>query len=250
MVDTRLGIPRTLTALIFLILLILLAALRLADLTVHLVAEDIEVLNLITETKDPVAAEGLIELDTRHGEVHDTGGAVFELRREVVLERGINTEQRGEGLVDADGRDIIHRRRLQGIRGRVGNESQAVHILLPGAVGGVTADGIDRLIGVVDVDALQMVADPGEFREAGVAHSPVGQHAGDGREDVERIACAHGIGREEGRHEDIGAIGVDIAEGAWGILVLRLHTLLELGDEFTEVVEGIRLIAIGGVAHA
>ncbi len=68
----------------------------------------------------------------------------------------------------------------------------------------VGANGIDALVCVGEVDALEMVAHPGQVAQTSVVDAPVGQHPEQGREDVERAASCIGI--KECRYHDIGTI--------------------------------------------
>ena len=103
---------------------------------------------------------------------------------------------------------------------------------------------------MIQRETLQVVAHPGKSGETGIAHGPVGQHAGDGGEDAKRLTCTHRIGREEGWYHHIGPIGVDILMLLWRIGILCLYPIPELGNERTEVIEGTGLIAVAGVAYA
>ena len=46
---------------------------------------------------------------------------------------------------------------------------------------------------MVDVDALEVVAQPGQLGETRIAQRPVGQQTRDGWEDVERVAATQRI---------------------------------------------------------
>ena len=94
-----------------------------------------------------------------------------------------------------------------------------------------------------------MVAHPLDSGETRIAHAPVRQHAGDGREDAERLASSHRVSREEGGHHHIGTIGIDILMLLRGIGILCLHPVTELGNERTEVVEGAGSVIVGGIAY-
>ena len=129
------------------------------------------------------------------------------------MQRHVHTKQGRELLVDADGRDVVHAGGREGAVGSL-DEAKVAHVLQPRAVAGVRADGKYRLVGVVDVDTLEAVGKPGNLRQSAIAHRPVGQHARQGREQVERAARAAGIGSKEGRYEHIGRILVDGIHGS------------------------------------
>ena len=61
-----------------------------------------------------------------------------------------------------------------------------------------------------DVNALEVVAYPWEVAKTFVGEAPVGEHTGDGGEDVERAggAAAAVCGEECGYH-DVAAVAVD-----------------------------------------
>ena len=113
-------------------------------------------------------------------------------------------------------------------------------------------------------DVLQVVADPGEVGESLVAEGPVGEHARQGGEDVERRGdgVAAGVGSEEGRHHDVGAVfvhgsvgGVEGSAVAHACRVLGSHVLLFHASLYhiqvvLEVFERLALVAVVGVATA
>ena len=141
-----------------------LGILCLLDGTVNAAVEDTEILDLITHAKHPVTTECLVELYAGHREVHHTSGAIFHLSRQVILEGGIDTQQRRESLVDAHRRHIKHRRGLQAASSLISNKAQTIHILAPGTVGSIASHAIDTLIGMIQIEALEMVAYPRQFR--------------------------------------------------------------------------------------
>ena len=148
-----------------------------ADGAVTLGTKQIKIADFISQTNHPVLTERLVELNTCHREVEHTGGAVFQLSRKVVLEGSIHTQQGREGLVDA--------------HGRVAGVDVATHT-------------INALISMVQVQTLQMLLYPGQFRQSAITHTPVGQQAGQRREDGQRLACTRGIGRQESRDKHLG----------------------------------------------
>ena len=86
--------------------------------------------------------------------------------------------------------------------------SQSVHIFHEGAVAGVGAHGIDALVGMAQVDALEMVAEPRQLSQTAIADGPVGEHVGNRGEDVEPgTSCGVGV-------EEVGAVAfVDAPPG-------------------------------------
>ena len=89
---------------------------------------------------------------------------------------------------------------------------------------------------MVQVQTLQMLLYPGQFRQSAITHTPVGQQAGQRREDGQRLACTRGIGRQESRDKHLGRI-------------LLAYPLLELRNELAEMVESGRTIAVVGITH-
>ena len=64
---------------------------------------ELEVVDLVSGSDNEVVACCLVELHGGHREREHACGAVFELCREVVQEGDIESEQRGERLVDGNG---------------------------------------------------------------------------------------------------------------------------------------------------
>ena len=219
-------------------------------------AEEVEVGELIGKADDPVLRFRLVQLDAGHREGELARGLVFQLHGQVVLQRDVGTEQRREGLVDADGGDVEHRGGGVAAVGGL-HVAQVAHVFEPGAVAGVGANAVDARVSVVDVDALEAVGEEGNLRQSAVAHVPVGQQAREGGEDVERVAGAHGVGAEEGGNKHVGRVGVDgvgrggyVAPARFTRWILGLHAVAELGNGGAELVERLRGKAVVGVAHA
>ena len=126
------------------------------------------------------------------------------------MEGGINTQQGRERLVDADGGDAWQ---------------------------GITAHAIDAFISMIQIQALEMFLHPRQFRKAAITDGPVGQQAGDGGENGTRFTSPRRISREEGRHQHLGGIGL-------------VGSCLEARQHIKEMVEGRRVVAAVGIAHA
>ncbi len=203
-----------------------------------------------------------------HREVHHATLVVLQLHGHVVEQGDIHTDEGRELLVDAHGRDVEHRRGHGAARGDVGDEAEAVHILHIGAVGIERTYRVDALVGVVDVDALEVLLEHLQLAQAAVGDAPVGQHRQHRGEEAQTgpLRIAAGIGGEEGRYHHVGRVAahatVGGVEGHTGIHKLdvagigfhprgvevdlevagRLHGGLEL-----QLLGGVRG---GGVGHA
>ena len=110
----------------------------------------------------------------RHAKAQHPCSAVFELAGEVVQKGHVDAEQRGESLIDTHLRHVVHAARHRISGGGVGNESQPVHVFHVGAVTAVAAHGIDTLVSMVEVDALEYIAEPRQFHQPTITHRPVG----------------------------------------------------------------------------
>ena len=92
------------------------------------------------------------------------------------MQRDINTEQWRERLVDAHCGDIEHGRRYGGTRGGIGDEADSLaHHLHECGVCAVGAYCEDALVCVVEVHALEDIAEPRQLAKTTVAYGPVGQ---------------------------------------------------------------------------
>ena len=167
-----------------------------------------EIIDLITQTDHPVVAGGLIDLHTRHAQVEHTRATVLQLTGEVVLERHIDAEQRRERLVDTHRRHVEHTARHGIARCGVVDEAQPIHVLVPSAIAGVGAHCIGALIGMAEVDTLEVFAEPRQLAQAAVLDGPVGQHTLERGEDGEPLATHIGVGSEEGGNHHVGTVFV------------------------------------------
>ena len=123
-------------------------------------AEEVEVVYFVSQPHHPVLAGGLVDLHAGHAQREHAGLAVLQLGREIVVESEIHAQQRRESLIDAHLRNVVHGAGNGIARGRIGDEAQAVHILLIGAVTAVRPYGEHALVGVGDIDALEHVTEP------------------------------------------------------------------------------------------
>ena len=116
---------------------------------------------------------------------------------------------------------------------------------------------------MIDVHALEMLAEPRQLAESTVADGPVGQQARESREDAQTVTTHAGIAGEEGGHHHVGRILVDTS--VCGIERLALHigadrilqAIIELLNAVAiaierchELFEHFTLIAIVGIADA
>ena len=108
---------------------------------------------------------------------------------------------------------------------------------------------------MIDVDALEMVAQPGQLRQSRIAHRPVGQQAREYWEHIERAASTHRIGVEEGRNQHVAAIAIHLIDGGtvegcrtFG-RILRLHTIAERSNLIAELIERGTVVAVVSIAH-
>ena len=118
--------------------------------------EEIEVVDAVAQAEGPVFAYSLVDLCTCHRKGENACLAVLQFCGEVVLERHVDTEQRGKGLVDAHRRDVVHRagNRIarRGVCDKAHTRSHESHECGVALVG---ADGEDALVAVVEVDTLE-----------------------------------------------------------------------------------------------
>ena len=84
---------------------------------------------------------------------------------------------------------------------------------------------------MVDVDRLEMLVEPLQFGQSGIADGPVGQQLGKCRDEVEAAAATARIAVEEGRNHHHSTILVDLC----AIVCRRL--LLEARQGIAEAVE-------------
>ena len=147
--------------------------------------EHLQTYHLVAHADDDVVRTGLDKLDGGEREVEDARLLVLELGGEVVGRGDVDADEGGELLVDADGADVEHAAGDGVAGGDVLDEAEAVHVGHVGAVGTERADGIDALVGVVDVDALEVFLEELELGEPAVGDAPVGQHAEHGGEEGE-----------------------------------------------------------------
>lgn len=204
-------------------------------------SEELHVGHLVAYTEDDIVGVGLDELHGRHTEVHHTALVVLQLHGHIVEQGHVHTDEGRELLVDAHGGDVEHRRGHGAAGGDIGDEAEAIHILHIGAVGVERAHGIDALVGVVDVDALEVLLEHLQLAQAAVGEAPVGQHREHRGEEIEAggAGIAAGVGGEEGRYHHIGRVlahaavggveghtGKGSALGVYGTAVLALHAAL------------------------
>lgn len=164
MIDTRLW--STAGTRLGVLCILLVASLCFFDLSIATGTKDIEVADFIGKTYDQVVGTTLIDLDTRHGKVEDTCTTILHLRCQIIIESDIDTNQRSKRLVDAHCRNAKPMLRSDT------------------SLGGVTTYGIDTLVGVVEGDTLEMVAEPWEFRESCISEGPVGQQTSECRKKL------------------------------------------------------------------
>ena len=204
-------------------------------------SEELHVGHLVAYTEDDIVGVGLDELHGRHTEVHHTALVVLQLHGHVVEQGDIDTHEGRELLVDAHGGDVEHRRGHGAASGDIGDEAEAVHVLHIGAVGVERAHGIDALVGVVDVDALEVLLEHLQLAQSAVGEAPVGQHRQHGGEEAQArgIGIAAGVGGQEGGYHHVGRVAAYAAVGGveghacqggslgvYGSAVLALHTAL------------------------
>ena len=204
-------------------------------------AEELHVGHLVAYTEDDIVGVGLDELHGRHAEVHHAALVVLQLHGHVVEQGDVDTHEGRELLVDAHGRDVEHRRGHGAAGGDIGDEAEAVHVLHIGAVGVERTHGIDALVGVVDVDALEIFLEHLQLAQAAVGEAPVGQHRQHGGEETQAggAGIAARIGGEEGGYHHVGRVlahaavggveghtGKGCALGVYGTAVLALHAAL------------------------
>lgn len=228
-------------------------------------SEETEVVDAIAQSDDPVLADCLIDLDTGHGEREDTCGSIFNLGGKVVVHGDIDTEQWGEGLVDAHLRYVVHGAGDGHACLCLGDEAKSVHVFLPCTVALIRVDRVDALIGMVEVNALEQLAEPRKLAETAISDGPVGQHADELGEYLKPIATHAGIGIEEGGYHDVTTILIDFAIlGCLGMdvrtmlpltvhihstIILPLDALLIAVERGYELIERLGVIAIGGTTH-
>ena len=97
---------------------------------------------------------------------------------------------------------------------------------------------------MIDIDRLEMVAEPTEFGKSAVTKRPVGQQLGNGWYEVKAASSAKRIGIEEGRYHHSSTIGPDVCG-----TIMRHRHLAETRQCITEAIEGCRGIAAIGIAH-
>ena len=104
--------------------------------------------------------------------------------------------------------DTEHAARDDSIVRSVLYESQVAHVLHPTAVRIVSPHRVDALVGVVQGDTLEVIPYPRQVGQAFVGYGPVGQHACQTRENVQRgvDVSSSGVSGQESRYHDVGRI--------------------------------------------
>ena len=96
---------------------------------------------------------------------------------------------------------------------------------------------------MVEIERLEVFAEPMELGETGIAERPVWQQTGEGREEVEVAASAPCVAVEEGRNHHCRRILADL------LTILGSGTCLEFGQCVAETFKGLRRVAVVGIAH-
>ena len=96
---------------------------------------------------------------------------------------------------------------------------------------------------MVEIERLEVFAEPMELGETGIAERPVWQQTSEGREEVEFTASAPCVAVEEGRNQHSRTILADL------LAILGSSTCLEFGQCIAEAFEDLRWVAVVGVAH-
>ena len=96
---------------------------------------------------------------------------------------------------------------------------------------------------MVEIERLEMFAEPMQFGETGIAECPVWQQTGEGREEVEFASSAPRVAVEEGWNHHRRTILADL------LAILGCGTCLEFGQCIAEAFEDLRWVAVVGVAH-
>ena len=86
---------------------------------------------------------------------------------------------------------------------------------------------------MVEIERLEVFAEPMELGETGIAERPVWQQAGEGREEVEVAASAPRVTVEEGRNHHCRTILADL------LTILGSSTCLEFGQCVAEAFEDL-----------
>jgi len=169
---------------------------------------ELEIIDFVAPSDDEVVAASLIQLGRGHAQGEYACLAIFHLDSHVVVQREVQSCQRREGFVDGYGTDVVHAARDDSIVRSVLYESQVAHVLHPTAVRIVSPHGVDALVGVVQGDALEVVPYPRQVGQAFVGYGPVGQHACQTRENVQRgvDVSSSGVSGQESRYHDVGRI--------------------------------------------
>ena len=165
-------------------------------------SEEVEVVNGVAGANHPVVRRRLVHLHRSHAQTQHARLAILRLNGEVVVQRDIDAKQRRERLVDAHRRHVVHRVRRRHACGGVGDEAESAHVLHERAVRRVGAYGVYALVCVVDVDALEHVAEPRQLRQSAVLDSPVGQQVSQRRE-YRHLRAHVGVGCKERRHHHV-----------------------------------------------
>ena len=154
-----------------------------------------------------VVGEVFGQCDTGHGQVECACLVVLNLSSDVIIESHAHSQERREGLVDADSGNIVHGRRNGVARGDVADEAPSVHVFHKVGIGVVCSDRVNTLVGMVDVETLEMVGKPRRnLGESTVGETPVGHESSDGWENVEwgGEGIASTVCGKEGWHHHIG----------------------------------------------
>ena len=101
---------------------------------------------------------------------------------------------------------------------------------------------------MIDIEALEIVAEPRQLTQTAVSQRPVGQHTAKRGEDVKRTATAGCVGIEEGRNEHVATVLLHLSRTLY-TGIARLNTVAEGCYRGTELLKRLRAITIVGIAH-
>ena len=224
--------------------------------------EALEVGHAIAETDHDVVGMRLVEQLRSHGEREYACASHLDAGGEVVVEGHVDAEERREGLVEGDGRDIVAGRGGGEPVLHCSDESETIGHLAERLEGAVGSDAIETLVGVVEVEGLEPTFERGQLGETGVLERPARQQAAHGGEEVE-TASRRGIGVEEGGDHDGSGVTIHSAVGGIvglsaplahaggvggaGVALFDLRAVLI--EQLVEATEGGAGVAVVGIAE-